>query len=159
MADWEAEFCEYFEARVLPLRRFAYALCGDWHLAEDLVQHTFTQLYRHWRRLDGATLEAYTRRVLVNAFLNSRRARRHEQVVADVPDRATPATDPGGDVLALLAQLPPRQRVLIALRYLDDLSVGDTATAAGISEGAVKSQTSRGLSALRGLLTPRPVEE
>ncbi|MBV1856741.1 SigE family RNA polymerase sigma factor [Catellatospora tritici] len=160
MADWEAEFCEYFEARVRPLRRFGYALCADWHLAEDLVQHTFVQLYRHWRRLDAATLEAYTRRTLVNAFLNSRRARRHEQIMAEVPDRAAvPAADPDGDVLALLTRLPPRQRVLIALRYLDDLSVGDTAHVAGISEGAVKSQTSRGLSALRGLLGPEPVKE
>jgi RNA polymerase sigma-70 factor (sigma-E family) len=161
MASWEAEYTEYFTARVVPLRRVAYALCGDWHLAEDLVQSTFVQLYRHWRRLRSETLDAYTRRVLVNTYLNSRRARRHERVMADVPDRpvSVPAT-PETDVLALLAGLPPRQRALIVLRHLEGLPIAEVAEVVGISEGAVKSQTSRGLKTLRELIEqPIPVKE
>ena len=81
----EQEFAAYFEARSVSLRRLAFALCGDWHLADDLVQHTFLQLYRHWRRLEGDTLDAYSRRTLVNAFLSHRRRYRREHVVAEPP--------------------------------------------------------------------------
>jgi len=80
--DVDGEFAEYFAARAGQLRRVAYALCGDWHLAENLVQHTFVQLYRHWRRIRGETLDAYTRRVLLNAYLSNRRGRIRERVVA-----------------------------------------------------------------------------
>ena len=55
-------------------------------------------------------------------------------------------------VMQALAQLPPRQRAVIVLRYYDDLSVADTATALGCAEGTVKSQTSDALAALRRLL-------
>jgi RNA polymerase sigma-70 factor (sigma-E family) len=152
--DVDGEFAEYFAARAGQLRRVAYALCGDWHLAEDLVQHTFVQLYRHWRRIRGETLDAYTRRVLLNAYLSNRRGRIRERVVADVPDRPAQgvAGGPEVDVLALLADLPPRQRAVIVLRHLEDLSIADVAQLVGISEGSVKSQTSRGLASLRARL-------
>ncbi|NUR71799.1 MAG: SigE family RNA polymerase sigma factor [Hamadaea sp.] len=149
----DAEFAEYFSARAAQLRRIAYALCGDWHLAEDLVQHTFVQLYRHWRRIQPATLDAYTRRTLLNAYLSNRRVSKRERVVADVPDH--PAPGQGGtdtDVLAMLAQLPPRQRAVIVLRHLEDLPIAEVAELVGMSEGSVKSQSSRGLALLRSRL-------
>jgi len=61
-ALWESEFTDYFVARAGPLRRLAYGLCGDWYLAEDLVQTTFVKLYRHWRRVRPETVDAYSRR-------------------------------------------------------------------------------------------------
>ena len=55
-------------ARQTHLRRVAYALCGDWHRAEDLLQTAFVRLYVAWPRLrDPAAAEAYTRRILVRA--------------------------------------------------------------------------------------------
>jgi RNA polymerase sigma-70 factor (sigma-E family) len=152
----EREFADYFTARSVSLRRLAFALCGDWHLADDLVQHTFLQLYRHWRRIDGGTLDAYSRRILVNAFLSHRRRSRREHVVAEppsgvAPDPAEPRSD---DVAAALAQLPPRQRALVVLRHLEDMSVADAAELLGIAEGTVKSQTSRALEKLRAALAP-----
>ncbi|MCP2321566.1 RNA polymerase sigma-70 factor (sigma-E family) [Hamadaea flava] len=152
--DRDAEFAEYFAARAAQLRRVAYALCGDWHLAEDLVQHTFVQLYRHWRRIQATTLDAYTRRTLLNAYLSNRRVSKRERIVADVPDLAgaEPSAGPETDVLALLAQLPPRQRAVIVLRHLEDLPIAEVAELVGISEGSVKSQTSRGLALLRSRL-------
>ena len=58
MQAWEADFAEFFAARAPALRRLAYALCGDWHTAEDIVQGAFVQLYRHWRRVRPESADA-----------------------------------------------------------------------------------------------------
>lgn len=151
---WESDYTDYFAVRSVPLRRVAFGLCGDWHLADDLIQHTFLQLYRHWRRLDPATLDAYTRKTLVNAFLSHRRRGWREQVVADPPDQIAPAAPeaPDAALKAALAALPPRQRALVVLRHLEDISVSEAAELMGIAEGTVKSQTARGLEKLRAAL-------
>lgn len=143
---------EYVVARLDRLRRAAYLLCGDWHLADDLVQLTFLQLYRHWRRVEKATLDAYTRRILVNAFLSHKRRYRREQVVSTPPDLTVWAEPVDDDIGAALAALPPRQRALVVLRHLEDMSVADAAELLGITEGTVKSQTSRALDKLRARL-------
>jgi|KBSSwiStaDraftv2_1062776.scaffolds.fasta_scaffold23891_1 RNA polymerase sigma-70 factor (sigma-E family) len=148
---WQSDYAEYFAVRALPLRQLAYAICGDWHLADDLVQHTFLQLYHHWRRLEPATLDAYSRKVLVNAHLSHRRRHWREHIMADPPDRVTHGPGEGveADVGAALATLPPRQRVLVVLRYLEGMSISESAELLGIAEGTVKSQTARGLEKLR----------
>ena len=154
MADRDAEFADYFAARAAALRRVAYALCGDWHAAEDLVQATFLQLYRHWRRIRGETLDAYARRTLVNAFLSERRRGRRVSVLADPPDRPADAPDTAGavDLRRALAALPPRQRAMVVLRHLEDLPVTEVAALLDLAEGTVKSQTARGIAALRDAL-------
>jgi RNA polymerase sigma-70 factor (sigma-E family) len=155
-ADWEHDFAEYFAARVTALRRLAYGLCGDWHRAEDLVQVTFLRLYRHWRRIRTETVDAYARRTLVNAFLTDRRDRRREDVSASPPDRAAPCTDPSQavDLSRALAGLPAQQRAAVVLRHLEDLPVAEVAALLGVAEGTVKSQTARGVQALRAALSP-----
>ena len=157
-AVWEPQFTEYFTARVQPLRRLAYGLCGDWHTAEDLVQLTFVRLYRAWPRVRADSVDHYTRRILVNVFLSHRHSRRREALTASPPDLAAPDGPRVADRLALhaaLADLPPRQRAAVVLRHLDDLPVAEVATLLGISEGTVKSQTARGLETLRKAITDR----
>lgn len=154
-ADWERDFSDYFAARGQRLRRTAYALCGDWHVAEDLVQATFVRLYRHWRRLRTETLDSYVRRTLVNLYLTRRKAARRERIVADVPER--PARESGStedrvDLGRALTGLSPRQRAMVVLRYLEDLPVAEVAALLGLAEGTVKSQTARGVQALRTAL-------
>jgi RNA polymerase sigma-70 factor (sigma-E family) len=152
----EAEFAEYFRARAVHLRRLAYALCGDWHTAEDLVSSTFVSLYRNWGRVRSETVDAYSRRILVNAYLSHRRDRGREHVVAQTPDRAAPGPADSGarvDLGRALAALPPRQRAAVVLRHLEDLSVAEVADLLDVSEGTVKSQTARGVQALRRTLT------
>ncbi|MBB5867112.1 RNA polymerase sigma-70 factor (sigma-E family) [Allocatelliglobosispora scoriae] len=159
---WTADYSDYFTARAPRLRRLGYALCGDWHLAEDLVQHTFLQLYRHCKRVDTTTIDAYTRRTLVNAFLSHKRDRRHETVLADPPDLLTAdGTDLARrlDLRRALADLPPRQRALVVLRHLEDVSTADAAEILGIAEGTVKSQTAHGLAKLRTALSPAALSE
>lgn len=152
--DWEAEFVEYFTAQHGPLRRLAYALCGDWPIADDAVQHTFVQLYRHWRRVQPTSLDSYARTILVNAVRSLSRHRQRETTTADPPDStATPIdSDIRIDVRRALARLPRRQREMVVLRHLENLSVSEVAQVLGVAEGTVKSQTARGVEALRRLL-------
>ena len=157
----EDEYRGFVALRLQPLRRTAYLLCRDWHLADDLVSITFTKLYRHWPKARAAdNLDAYVRGILTHAWLDEcRRSWRRELVVAQLPDEPVddPAPEDRGSLLRLLAALPPRQRAVVVLRFYSDLSVAQTADILGISEGAVKSQAARGLAALR-LLTCDPYE-
>ncbi|WP_377321297.1 SigE family RNA polymerase sigma factor [Pimelobacter simplex] len=152
-------FEEYVAARGAALWRSAWLLTGDRHKAEDLVQTALMKCWRRWSRIeDAAAVEAYVRRTMVTTYTDWWRRRWNGELptteLPDEPDRATP--DPGirQDVLVALARLPRGQRAVVVLRYFDDLTEAQTATALGISVGTVKSQTSRALRTLResGLL-------
>lgn len=74
MDDRDTAFAEYFASRSTAMRASAYLLCGDWHRAEDLAQTAFIKVYLAWNRLSGHDrLDAYTRKVLVRAFLDDGR--------------------------------------------------------------------------------------
>ncbi|MEU6072950.1 SigE family RNA polymerase sigma factor [Micromonospora sp. NPDC047074] len=159
MGDRDTAFAEYFVARSDAMRGTAYLLCGDWHRAEDLVQTAFTKLYLVWNRVSRhEVLDAYVRQILVRAFLDERRRGwwRRERVGGDDAERPAPPDAPENRLLMLqaLAAVPPRQRAVLVLRYWEDQSVEETAALLGCSPGTVKSQASRGLDTLRGLLSP-----
>ena len=144
-------------ARQTYLRRVAYAICGDWHRADDLLQTAFVKLYVAWPRLrDPAAAEPYVRRILVRANVDeSRRPWRRESPGLDGLDRAAPTAGAPEERSALvdaLQQLPEMQRKVVVLRHMLDLSVAQTADELGIGEGTVKSHTSRGLTALEKAL-------
>jgi RNA polymerase sigma-70 factor (sigma-E family) len=156
--DLLARFRDYASAKRADLRRTAYLLCGDWYLADDLVQDALGSLYVHWRRVSGrGEVDAYVRRMLVNGFLASkRRSWRREVTAEELPEVAVAdPTDHGTRDLLLraLAGLQPSQRAIVVLRYWDDLSVEQTAAVLGCSTGNVKSQASRGLAHLRTALS------
>ncbi|CAM06312.1 RNA polymerase sigma-70 factor (sigma-E family) [Saccharopolyspora erythraea NRRL 2338] len=162
-AEEERSFREFARSRAVVLRRSAYLLCGDWHLAEDLVQNTLLKLYRAWRRVDGDAADAYARKVLMRVWLDERRKpwRRSENRDGVVPDPGDPLADPAvaGQraqardlVLSALAEVPPRQRAVLVLRYWEDLPTAEVAAALRCSEGTVKSQASRGLRNLRAAI-------
>jgi RNA polymerase sigma-70 factor (sigma-E family) len=154
----DREFAEYFRARRDVVRRTAYLLCGDWHRADDHAQAAFVALHRHWRRIrDRSALDAWVRRTLVRAVVDeSRRPWRRERAVpVPVQDAAAPAgTDAATRHVLVdgLRALPPRQRAVLVLRFLEGLDVARTAEALGCSAGTVKSQTADGLAALRAVL-------
>ncbi|MEU5562947.1 SigE family RNA polymerase sigma factor [Micromonospora musae] len=150
---------EYVRARLESLRRTAYLLCGDWHTADDLVSTALIKLLRHWRRVSVMdNPDAYVRRVLLRAWLDERRRPwRREAAWFEVPDQPASVcgTEGAADrltILALLAELPPRRRAVLVLRYFCDLSVEETAREMGCSVGTVKSQSARAIEALRGRL-------
>ncbi|MEV4508111.1 SigE family RNA polymerase sigma factor [Dactylosporangium sp. NPDC049525] len=154
------DFVAYYEARAAALRRTAYILCGDWHLAEDLTQITFTKLYMVWRRLDhDGTLDGYARRTLVRSFLDERRRpwRRETAIVPESPLFDVAVEDPRSaderdQLLSALAQVPNRRRAVLVLRFWEDLSVEQVAEMLGCTSGTVRSQTARGLVDLRAAL-------
>ena len=145
----DAAFDEYFIARGRPMRRLAYVIVGDWHLAEEVVQTAFTNIYLAWSRVRVETRDAYVRRSVVNTAISVARKRAKEISMESVPERVQPEVANPRDLMDALRSLPPAQRAVIALRFLDDLSVSDAAHVLRVSEGTIKSQTSRGLAVLR----------
>lgn len=154
----EAEFERYFRARRDGVRRTAYLMCGDWHRADDHAQAAFVALHRHWNRIrDPAALDAWMRRTVVRAVVDEsrrpwRRERPAETVEAGSVDARADAVATRHTLVEGLRAVPPRQRAVLVLRYLDGLDVAGTAAALGCSEGTVKSQTAHGLAALRAAL-------
>jgi RNA polymerase sigma-70 factor (sigma-E family) len=155
----QADYVEYVEGRLAWLRRLAYLLCQDWHSADDLVQVTLIRLFTHWpraARMDN--LDAYVRTILVRTFLGERRSPwfRRVRLTGVQADGAAVCADPDAvlDVREALAAIPPRQRATLVLRFYCDLDVEEAAIVLGCSAGTVKSQTSKGLAALRRMLEP-----
>ena len=152
------EFREFVRDRGSPLHQMAYLLCGDWHLAHDLVQETLVKAYRHWPRVQQAdNPDAYVRRILINEA--RRRWRRRERAVPVAQLPAGPAVPDVTDefarrerLLQALLQLPLKQRATVVLRYLEGRTQSETASLLGCSEGTVKSQSSRALATLRNYL-------
>lgn len=154
----DAEFTAFVETHQVRLRRIAYAVCGDWDRAEDVLQTALAKLYVSWPRLHRAGTEvAYVRRIIVNADLDDRRRPwRRERPGLDGHDpaaRTGMAPEERTDLLAAVRALPPLQRRVVVLRHWLGLSVAETAAELGIAEGTVKSQSSRALAALRGQIT------
>jgi RNA polymerase sigma-70 factor (sigma-E family) len=153
-ADRDREFTEFVMVQRAALVRVAALLVsGDMAKAEDVVQTALTKLYLAWPRVRSNTVRAYARRCVVNAAMDDRRSlfTRRERVWAQLPDAATADPEHGDAtaVVALLATLPAGMRAAVVLRYVEGLSIAETADAMGCSEGNVKSQSARGLERLR----------
>lgn len=153
-------FDTFVGARSTALLRTAYLLTGDRGHAEDLLQTALLRTARHWSRARDAP-EAYARQVLVNLSKDRIRwfLRRPRETSLPADADQVRGADPGfdrvtdrGEVMRALAQLPTRQRQVIVLRFVEDLSVEQTAQLLGFSTGTVKSYTSRALARLRELL-------
>jgi RNA polymerase sigma-70 factor (sigma-E family) len=137
------------------LYRTALAISGDPGQAEDLVQTALSRLYARWDRIGTQEPLSYARRIVVNAHHDRwRRGRGREQLVADAPEpEASP--DPTGShadrdaLLRALAELTLKERRVVVLRFLCDLSEAETAAELGIRPGSVKSTSSRAMGKLR----------
>ena len=156
MPGWpEEQFADFVAARLPALVGFAFSLTGDLERSQDLVQTALLSVYVRSRRHAPDAPEAYVRRAVLNAFLSGKRRRRvAEDLVEAVPDAGRPVGpapfEQREDLLRLLADLTPRQRAVLVLRYLEDWSEAQIADALGMSVSAVKKQASRGMAALRG---------
>jgi RNA polymerase sigma-70 factor (sigma-E family) len=161
-AEDEEGFREFVAAQMAPLRKLAYVTCGDWHTAEDAVATALAKLYPRWRRLDRPDL--YVKTMVYRAAIDEtrrpwRRERSAGDAMPDVTQRDPSAvTDERLRVQAALREVSPRQRAALVLRYYLGLTLEETAGVLGCNLGTAKSQTSRGLSKLRALLSAERID-
>ncbi len=160
--EWSPDLAvlELYSMHYPALVRLAAMLVRDTPTAEEVVQDAFIAMHDAWDRLrDTDKALAYMRQAVVN---RSRSVLRHRMVVEknlQKPAPDMPSAEAGAmtllersAVVAALRDLPGRQREAIVLRYYADLSEAEIAAAMHISRGAVKSHTSRGMTALRAAL-------
>lgn len=148
---------EAFVTDVQPgMHNLALALAGgDVHEAKDLVQSSLERIWSRWGRLRIEEPRAYARTVVAREFATTRRRVwwSRERLRSQAPEMPVndfaPSSDEAVFLLSVLASLPRRQREVVVLRYLEDLSVADVAAILSCSEGAVKRSAHDGLCALR----------
>jgi RNA polymerase sigma-70 factor (sigma-E family) len=154
-------FDELYQEQWWPMLRLATSLVEHVVVAEDVVQDAFAALYRKWDSIrDPQAAAGYLRTSVVNGSRNALRrrivARKYLQVVGEDTvegaDHTSVLTAEHQLVRAAFARLPDRQREVLSLRYLAELSDAQIAKATGLSLGGVRSAASRGLAALRNSL-------
>lgn len=156
-----SSFEEFVRWRGDALVRFTAVLCNDGHQANDLVQTALARAYPRWRRIERMEHpEAYLKAMIVNDYLSWRRRRSsHEVPAGDASDSerhtgADEATIQASRDAAwgLLDRLPRKQRAVLVLRYYEDFSDAQIASALRCTESSVRSTASRALSALRDVV-------
>lgn len=151
----DSDFLEFAGACRDQMWRTAFLLCGDRERAADITQEALIRLYVAWPRLDhDGGLRRYVRKAVTSAAVDLARKRSSHERPTDQPGErsdadATEAVPERLLLMKALAQLPPRQRACVVLRYYEDLGVEEVAGVLGCRPGTVKSQTARGLVALR----------
>lgn len=157
-ATRDEAFTDFVASRQAHLRRVAYALCGDWHQADDLVQIALSKLYVAWPRVqrDGRE-EAYVRQILVRTNIDEfRRPWRSRETIGidgyDPVARADSSFEENRALFDAIQSLPEMQRKVVVLRHWLGLSVAETASELGVSDGTVKSHSHRAIQSLQKIL-------
>lgn len=138
-----------------PVLAFARATTGSWSEAEDLAQEAFLAAYRDWGRVSGYERpDAFVRRVVANRSVSGVRRRVREAAALRRLGRGEPIDTDGTDPAfwAAVRRLPPRQRHVVALHYLEDRSIHDISAVLDIAEGTVKAHLHAGRKALASML-------
>ena len=141
--EWLGRF---FDLRHAVLIRFALRVSHDRDEAFDLVQEAFVRALGNIRRVpaDDEEATAWMYRVITNLARDRYRRRRVRELAAIFLGRRNRTPDPSDAILSAqsvrsaLAELPPRQRAVIALCELDGLSTSEAAAALGIRESTIR---------------------
>jgi RNA polymerase sigma-70 factor, ECF subfamily len=160
--DGDAEaFGQLYDHYVSGVFRFIYYRVGSRQLAEDLTSETFVRGLKAiqrftWQGKDfGAWLTTIARNLIADHFKSSRS--RLEIVSDDIPEGRVPARSTEEDVLSLISNemlfeavnsLPPEQRDCILMRFIQGMSIAETAAALKRSEGAIKQLQLRAVRSL-----------
>ena len=158
--DRPFDFDETFRRCFGPMVRSLAVAAGDQEVAADCVQDAFERAYVRWRRVSRLEDPAgWIRHVAVNRMRDhfrkvARGGQALDRLQAQHPSTVAAPAEPG-ELAALLAQLPPQQKIAAALFYVEDLSVAEVAHAMGLSDGAVKYHLHAARATLRGALEPQ----
>ena len=113
--------------------------------AADAVQEAFVQAVVHWRKVSRYDDPlAWIRRVAINRGHNRHRSRQRQKALTQriaattSPETLPPVSSRDDELAALVASLPPQQRLALSLFYFADLSVAEVADSMELSQGAVK---------------------
>ncbi|MFF1707204.1 sigma factor-like helix-turn-helix DNA-binding protein [Streptomyces sp. NPDC058252] len=167
----QLEFEEFYRCGRDVCLRAVLAAVGDRQLAEDLVAEAFARAWAAWPRVRRHPApRAWIVRTALNTRISWWRRRRYEVALGDGYEAAlgsgqdagaTLSGGPGLDpaLLAVLRQLPLRQREVIALRVFLDLDTATTAKTLGIAPGTVTAHLARAVSTLRGNLVTLDIPE
>jgi len=157
-ADRDA-FLDRYRTSAPAVYAYLYKACaGERSRVDDLLQETFSAALITWKagKADDVTLPwllTVARNKLIDAYRKLEREQKHLARAAQL-QRADPlptASD-ATDALACVRRLPPMQRAVIALRFVDDLPLAEVAALLGKRVGAVDSLQRRALAALRIML-------
>lgn len=151
----DAEFPEYVRQARPGLRLYAYRMCADWYTADDLVQEAMIIMHRRWSEIQPPARVVYTRTTIAHLLCHERQTARwkRESVCDLLPER--PQRSEEEEILsrltveAALSRLPERQRSVVRLRYLEELSTEETARTVGAPLSTVRTLLSRAMAALR----------
>ena len=152
----DASFDRFVHEHHASLFRTAVLMTGNPDSAQDLVQTALARVYARWSRIRDEEPAAYARRIVVNAHRDVwRRNRGREQLVPETPEPAAGPDVTGriverDSVVRALRNLTARERRVVVLRFLYDLSEAETAAELGMRLGTVKSTTHRAIGKLRG---------
>jgi len=160
------EFEEYVSARGQELVRLGFTVSGDYQRAEDLAQIALMQAFRSWRKVRKADdPHHYVRRILINSYLSMTRRRSFSEAPTaeldpqrTVPDHATGIVN-SDDLWRALAALSARERVVLVLRYYQDLDDRTIADVLGIKPSSVRATASRALATLRKTRQSQRIDE
>jgi RNA polymerase sigma-70 factor (sigma-E family) len=149
--DGRASFEAWARARQQGLVRSAYLLTGDFQRAEDLVQDALIKAATRWDTLRHGNPDAWVRTVVYRDHVSWWRRHRRETVIEHAPESVPAAAGGEGAVMlrAALGRLTQRQRAVVLLRYVEDLTARQAAEVLGVTVGTVKKQTSIALARLR----------
>lgn len=155
------DFEDYVRTRHATLLRCARRLVADPLDAQDLLQTALLRTYHRWEHIaDKRLADAYLRRVMINTRTEWWRARKLEELPtnhlpdAPVEDWAEQHAD-RALLMDIIKTLPPQQLTALVLRYWEQMSTNETATALGMAPGTVKSTLHRALAQLRQELQHR----
>jgi RNA polymerase sigma-70 factor (sigma-E family) len=161
MAD---DFESFVRARMTALVRYGFVLSGNPHDAADLAQEALARLSERWSRVHAkGDPEGYVRTTMARLHISWWRRRRREHPVRALPehgylDEGISQADGDLGLWHAVAGLPPRQRVVLVLRYHEQLTDEEIAAQLGISRGTVRSQSARALDKLREFVGSREVD-
>ncbi|WIM92585.1 SigE family RNA polymerase sigma factor [Actinoplanes oblitus] len=153
-------FEDYVRARGDALRRFAYLLCGDRHLGEDLVQEVLVKAYRRWSCIETDQPDRYLRTALVRSHVSWLRRLSNTERPATISTERPAAGDFASqqadrdELWHRLAGLTRSQRAVLVLRYYEDLDDRQIAEILRCAPSTVRVHATRGLARLRGDLSP-----